>query len=243
MTGQFKKGGVGLEAFNSFFDVIKNGTYGFNELFAFLSQLWTNVFSNEHIVVITDSVNSVVGSFLPFVLLGVYAAVLLFGKRIFGVVRFVAFFLVGFFLGTYYLADAVMGFFPSIPAFVVGTLIGLTLGVLSKPIYYVLYTVVACYGTYLLCISGTVLPELRGNYVVALIIAAIALTLAFVLRGFIERFGTAFLGAYGIAVVVRDFFDFTAFVPGYEWAVLLGAALFVAAFGYVFQFSTRKKRA
>lgn len=233
------------EASMTFFDVIKNGTYGFEQISAYLVGLWNSIFASEHISAMLGWVNTALATvlpYLPYALLAIYALVLLFGQRLLGVIRFVVFLLAGFLLGTYYLATPVATLIPGIPAWAVGLTVGLLLAALGKVLYFVLYAVVAGYGTYLVCITGTVLTEIAGNYVVALIVAAIAVVLVFVLRGFIERYGTAFLGAYGILFVVRGWYDFTAFIPGFEWAVLLGSSAVLAILGCVVQGHVKKKK-
>ena len=227
------------------FDALKNGTYGFQQIFAYLVELWNTIFASEHISVMMEWYKTTVAPFaqyVPYVLVGIYALVLLFGQRLLGVIRFVGFLLVGFVLGTYYLATPVASFFPQLPPWAVGLIVGVVCAFLGKILYHVFYTVIAGYGMYLVCITGMVLPEIKGNYVVALIVAAIAIVLAYVLRGFIERFGTAFAGAYGVLFLVRGWYDFTTFVPGYETWVLLGASAVVAILGYLVQNSIKKKK-
>ena len=233
------------EQFTAFFDTVKNGTFGFEQIFAYIAELWASILANEHIVGVTEWINTTLAAvlpFLPYILLGVYAILLLFGKRLFSLVRFIAFFLAGFVLGVYYLAPIVIGYFASIPAFVVGIVVGLLAAVLGKLLYYVAYSVAVGYSVYLLCVSGMVIAEIAGNYLVGAIVAGIALVLALVLHNIIERLGTAFLGAYGILGIVKGWYDFTTLVPGYEWAVMLGATAVLALIGFAVQQATRKKK-
>lgn len=233
------------EKFTAFFEVIKSGEFGFEQIFAYITELWASILANEYIAGVMEWINTTLAAvlpYLPYILLGVYAILLLFGKRLFSVIRFITFFLVGFVLGVYYLAPIVLGYFASIPAYVVGIVIGLLAAVLGKLIYYLAYSVAVGYSVYLVCVSGMVVAELAENYMVGAIVAGIAIILALVLHNFIERLGTAFLGAYGILGIVKGWYDFTTLVPGYEWAVMLGATAVLALIGFAVQQATRKKK-
>ena len=242
------------ESLMSFFEIIKNGTYGFESISAFITELCKAAFTNEHIVTMDAWFKGIlqpVLAYIPYVFIALWAVVWLFGKRLFKLIRFIAFFLAGFVLGIYYLSGPVLTHFPDVPGWAVGLAVGLVLAVLSPILYYALYSVVVVYGTYLLCISGVLLIELKGNYAVGLIVAAVALLLFLVIHNFVERFGTAFLGAYFMLyIVVKTVYDFTApvlqvatFIPaGYEWTVLVGSALILSLFGLFVQQKTKKKK-
>lgn len=242
------------ETFANFFEIIKNGTYGFDAIIAFFTELWKSAFANEHIVTMNawfSGILTPVLTYVPYIFLGIWAIVWLFGKRLFGLFRFVAFFLAGFVLGIYYLSLPVMTHFPQIPGWAVGITVGLVLGLISKILYYTLYAVIAGYGSYLLCVSGILLPEIKGNYIVAFIVAVIALVLLLVIHNFVERFGTAFLGAYFMLyITVHCIYDFTqpvlafaVFIPeGFEWTVLIGSSLVVALIGFIVQQKTKKRK-
>ncbi|MBR5448401.1 MAG: hypothetical protein IKV43_00295, partial [Clostridia bacterium] len=188
---------------------------------------------------------------IAYIFIALWAVVWLFGKRLLGFLRFLAFTLAGFVLGIYYLADPVLTHFPVIPGWVVGVVVGLALGLLAPVLYYALYSIVVGYGTYQLCISGTILIEFKDNYAVGLIIAVVALLLFLVIHNFVERLGTAYLGAYFMLfIVVRTFYDFTApvlkiatFIPaGFEWTVLAGTAFIISLFGLFVQQKTKKRK-
>jgi len=233
------------EAFTTFLDTVKNGEFGFDKIFAFIADLWASIFANEHIIETMDWINSIIAvvvPYLPYILIALSAILLLFGKRLFGLLQFLTFFVVGYLLGVFYLTDLVVGFIPSIPAFAIGLAVGLVAAVLGRLLYIIAYIVCAGYSVYLVCISGMVLPEIAGNYMVALIVAAIAIVLALLLRKIIERLGTAFLGALGILTIVRSWYDFTALVPGQEVLVFYVACGVLALIGFAVQQATRKKK-
>ena len=242
------------ESLMSFFEIIKNGTYGFESITAFITELCKAAFANTHIVSMDAWFREILAPVIPYmayIFLGLWAAVWLFGKRLLKIIRFIAFFLAGFVLGIYYLAEPVIAYYPDVPGWAVGVVIGLALAALGPILYYALYSVVVGYGTYLLCISGVLLIELKGNYTIALIVAAIALLLFLVIHAFVERLGTAFLGAYFMLYIVANcIFDFVTpvlrvatFIPaGYEWTVLIGASAILSLFGLFVQQKTKKRK-
>ncbi len=253
-SNSYERGVILNENLVSFFEVVKNGTYGFESIFAFLSDLFNSALTHEHVVSVNSWFSGILAPVLDYVayaFIAIWAIVWLFGKHLLNVIRFFAFFLAGFLLGIYYFSTPVINHFPAIPGWVVGVCVGLALAVLGKILYYAVYSVVAGYGTYLLCVSGTLLPEIKGNCMVALIVAVIALIFLLVIHNFVERFGTAYLGAYFmIYIVVRTFYDFVtpvanalSFIPdGFEWTVLLVAALILALPGYAVQHKMRKRK-
>ena len=242
------------ESLISFFEIIKNGTYGFESITAFITELCKAAFANGHIVSMNAWFTEILTPVLPYmayIFLALWALVWLFGKRLFKLIRFIAFFLAGFVLGIYYLADPFLTHFPDVPGWAVGVGVGLALAVLAPILYYAVYSVVVGYGTYLLCISGVLLIEFKGNYTIALIVAVIALLLFLVIHNFVERLGTAFLGAYFMLyILANSIFDFITpvlqvapFIPeGYEWTVLIGASAILSLFGLFVQQKTKKRK-
>ena len=119
---------------------------------------------------------------------------------------------------------------------------GVVSGVLSKLLYILFYAIVSGYSIYIVFCGGIIVP-LAGNYVVALIAAVAAIVLAFILRKYIEMAGTAMLGGFGVATVVRSFYDFTTWYlfVGNEWLGMLILTLIVAILGMIVQFKTRER--
>ena len=238
----------------SFFEAVRNGTYGFEPIFEFLTDLFRSSLANEHIASVNSWFSGILApvlAYASYAFLVIWAIIWLFGKRILNVIRFFALFLAGFVLGIYYLSTPVINHFPAIPGWVVGLSVGLALATLGKLLYFALYSVVGGYGTYLLCIGGIILPEIKGNYMVALIVSVIALILLLVIHGFVERFGTALLGAYFMLyIVVNSFYDFVtpianalSFISsGKEWVVLLAAAFILALPGFALQQKMKKTK-
>lgn len=229
----------------TFFNSIKDAAYSFTDIFAFFAGLWQEVMTSEGvsgILSIVDTALAAILPFLPFIYLALGVVVLFFGQRLLGVLRFLAVFFVGFVAGVYYLAP-IITFIPNLPPWVVGLVVGIVAAVLSKLVYFLAYIVCAFYSVYLVCMTGLVVPEIAGNYIVALIVAGIALILALLLKKIIERVGTAFLGGYAIASVVKGWYDFTSLevFAGYEWLVMLSATLLLTLIGFIVQQKTRRR--
>ena len=242
------------ESFLSVLEIIKNGTYGFESIYAFILELCRAAFTNEHIVTMNAWFTGILApvlTYVPYVFIAFWAVVWLFGKRLSDFFCFLAFFLTGFVLGIYYLSAPVAVHFPEIPGWAVGLAVGIALGLLQKVLFYLVYSVTVGYGAYLACVSGIILPEIKGNYIVGLIVAAVSLVLFLVIHNWVERFGSAFLGAYFMLyIVVHCVYDFTALVLGYapfipagfEWTVLVGSAFILAIPGFIVQQKMKKTK-
>ncbi len=234
------------EAFMNFFEMVKNASYGFMDIINGVVGLWADICANQHIVVLRDCITpylDMVAAYLPFILLALYAVVAFFGERLFGILRFLSFFATGFILGVYWLSPLVLEIIPTLPTWVIGTVAGIVAAVLSKALYFIALVVVAGYSAYLVSMSGMVLPSIAGNYIVGIIVMAVAVVLVIVLRKFIARFGTAMLGGFGIATVVRGWYDYTTLSPfvGREWLGVLVATLIVALIGFAVQHKIRER--
>ena len=99
----------------------------------------------------------------------------------------------------------------------------------------------------MVCFRGEILSALTsftaGNYIYSLAVAAVFIVLVFILRKYVEMVGTAMLGGFGIACVVRGFYDYTSLQPfvGIEWLGVLVVTLIFALVGFIVQIRTRSR--
>ncbi len=226
-------------------DPIIKGAYSFAQiwenLLKFLSDMWADVHIQNLWGELWAFISNLGGA-IPFVLLGVWLVVTFLGKRIYGFLRFIAFFIAGFALGVYFVSPFVLQWMPVLPTWTIGLVTGVVAAVLSKLLYIILYAAIPGYAVYLLFCGGFILP-LKDNYIVALLVALVAVVLLFVFRKYVETAGIALLGGYGVACVVRGFYDYTswdAFV-GREWLGVLILTIIVGAVGFFVQYKTRDR--
>ena len=232
------------------FELIKDAAYNFGDIAFLVSEFFNNMMADPHVAVLKDIMwgyISFLEPFLPFILIALYAVLACFGKKIFGILRFLAFFVVGFALGVYLLSPLVLSVIPTLPTWIIGVVVGIIAAVLSKLLYVIALAAAVGYSVYLVCFRGEILSALTsftaGNYIYSLAVAAVFIVLVFILRKYVEMVGTAMLGGFGIACVVRGFYDYTSLQPfvGIEWLGVLVVTLIFALVGFIVQFRTRSR--
>ncbi len=234
-----------MEAIETFFNSLINAQYGFDVIYQAIVALLLDISSNADVLAWwngTWEFISFLGIWIPISLGVIFLIVTLFGKKMFSVLRFTAFFIAGFVAGVYWLSPLVLPIIPTLPTWVIGVVGGIVSGVLSKLLYILFYAIVSGYSVYLFFCGGMIVP-LAGNYVVALIAAVAAIVLAFILRKYIEMAGTSMLGGFGVATVIRHFYDFTTWelFVGREWLGMLILTLIIAILGFLVQYATRER--
>ena len=234
-----------MEAIEMFFNSLIYAEYGFDVIYQATVNLLLDISSNTYINTwwtATWEFLSFLGIWIPIMLGVIFLIVALFGKKMFSVLRFTAYFIAGFVAGVCWLSPLVLPIIPTLPTWVIGVVGGIVAGVLSKVLYILSYAIVAGYSVYLFFCGGMIVP-LAGNYVVALIAAVAAIVLVFVFRKFIEMAGTSMLGGFGVATVIRHFYDFTTWelFVGREWLGMLILTVIVAILGFLVQYATRER--
>ena len=236
--------------FSQFFSGIKDGVFGIGGSFTYIANFIKEMWASEPVVTIKNWFMGIISPFslfLPFILLGLYIIIALTGKRMFGVLRFTAFFVAGLFLGAYLLSPFVTKIIPQIPPVLVGVVTGIVSAVLSKLIYILAVVLASGYPVYTACITGTVIPALtgfcKGKAVLSLVVAVIAAVIVLIFLKYIEMLGTAMLAGLGIAYVIKGWYDFTAIqsFEGRAWIPYLVISSVVGVIGLVVQFRTRRR--
>ena len=232
-----------------FFDAVRNASYGFPELVEMLRDLYYRIWADYNI---TELFNGMwwhlryIKPFVPIILLILYGAICGAGKRCFPVIRFTSFFIFGLIFGVYSLSPIVLDVLPELPTWIIGAVTGVVAGVLSKILYFVFLAVVSGYSTYILCYQGLI-PGIssmtKNNWLVGLICAVIVIVAVIFLLKHIEMIGTSLLGGFGMATVIRGWYDYTTIemFVGREWLGVLLLTLVFAVIGYIIQFKTRER--
>lgn len=237
-------------AFADLFEQLKNAAFNFGDIAYLISEFFANMMADPHVSLLKDIMWGYIAflePFIPFILIALYAIVACFGKKIFGILRFLSFFVCGFALGVYLLSPLVLSVIPTLPTWIIGVVVGIIASVMSKLLYVLCLAAVSGYSVYLICFRGDILPSLTsftaGNAVYSLGIVAIVLLLVFILRKYVEMVGTAMLGGFGIACVVRGLYDYTSLPTfvGREWLGVLVATLIFALIGLIVQIRTRSR--
>lgn len=240
----------------AFFKSVADGSFDFSSCRSFFADFLAALKETEAISTPFSRLTGLlepIATLLPFLLLALALLELLFGKKLLGIQKFVACFLVGYAVGSVYVAPLLAQTL-TLPLYLPGLVVGILAAVLFKYIYYAAVAVAAGYSVYILCYRGIPSDLLRGaegefaagKMVVALIVAAVAVVLVFVLRKYIEMLGTSLLGGFFIAqVVIFYFYDFTTLITingqPYTWLARLLASAILAIPGFIFQFRTRRR--
>ncbi len=235
--------------FFEFFEAVKNATFGFQEIITAIVDFYNNLFLDYNISQLIGGMQwhlQFVAPAIPVILLILFGVVALTGKRIFGFIRCTAFVIAGFLVGIYTLSPIILEVIPALPTWVIGLVTGVVSGVLSKVMYYISIVLVSGYSAYILCVRG-IIPGISsftsGNWLVGLICAAIVIAAVIILLKYIEMAGTAMLGGFGMASIIRGWYDYTTLelFVGREWLGVLTLTLIIALVGFIVQWRTRER--
>jgi hypothetical protein len=184
------------------------------------------------------------GLFIGIALVSLLLGLGFFGQRIFGFVRWVLVFMVGFLLGAGVIAPLLQTFAPALNPLIFGLLIGLILAVLSGFIYNVVFVAVIGFDTFNICFNALYFPALvsltKGNIVVSAVITVVAIIIALNLRKYVEMIITSGIAGIAIAFAVKSYFyDFTAIIPLAPAASAVIIGLVISTVMYIYQYRNR----
>ena len=170
-----------------------------------------------------------------------------FGKKMLGFMKFGFFFLLGFVLGTHFLAPLIPPEV-SIPAWLVGLVLAIIAGVLSRFAYIISYVGIVGYSIYILAYYGFYL-KLDATYstsraVACVIIALIVVIISLVFRKYCEMGATAVLGAWcSVWLFTHCIYDFRAWAifSGYEDVAVGIIVAIISVLGTIVQIKTRRR--
>ena len=239
-----------MEAFLGFLTNIKDANFGFGVIFEAIVKLYYSITENPDMKEIWDGAINFIGEHFALVctLLALFCVTVAFlGQKMMGFLRFVALFVVGFVLSVHFLAPLIPEQI-NIPAWVVGLVVAIVVGVLSRFIYYAVYAIVGGYSVYILCYHGFYITAFdfftKGNAILSLLVALVIVVLAFVFKKYVEMALTAALGGWFSAVLIGTYvYNFAAWpiFGGIWWVAFMSVGLVVAIPGYIVQFITRPR--
>ena len=237
-----------MEAITAFFSSVMNAQFDFTALGNFFGWYITSIKENAELLGMWEAVWQYIAPYafvVPIALIVLSAICLFFGKKILPFIRFLACVVIGYAVGVITVSPLINSVF-TLPNYVSGIVVAIVAGALSKIVYYLAITVGVGYVSYMVCMRGEILPQLtsfsKGNTIVCLIVAVIAVVLVFLLRKFLEMGATAFAGAFFISeVVIANYVDYTALIPFDANIVKYVAVGVVALIGFIVQFKTRTR--
>lgn len=239
-----------VTSFSDFISHLIGARFSFSYIWDFIKDLFRSVIEDPSVSGMWDGLKNFSSSFawiLPYILMILGIAVALFGQKMGGVVKFLGFFIVGFFLGVYLLVPVI----PSevrIPGWIIGLIIGILSAILSKFLFIAGCSIAALYSIYRICYHGFFLDMQAefslGKALVALFAGVIILVLMLVLFRFVEMFLFSALGAWfitsGFGFAIIDLGEIPK-LGDKSWILEISIIGVIAILGFIFQFRTRRR--
>ncbi len=236
--------------FADFFNALKEARFGFTTIRDAIFGLYQSITQNPDIQPLWGWFMSVIAPFFTIVIAGLILFSLIctfFGKKMMGFLKFLAFLIIGFFLGMHFLAPLIPASVP-IPSWVVGLVVGIVASVLSKFLYLAIYAVSIGYSMYIFAYWGFYIPQdiqhTDTRALICLAIAVVTVIIAFVVRKYFEMLLTAVGGAYVATMYfIWFFYNFLKlpFLVGFEWIAILVVVGVIALLGFAVQVKTRRR--
>lgn len=233
-----------------FFNAVVEARLDFAPLWQLITDLYYSITQNPDMQALWGGIMRLLDPIMgvvPYILILLSLTVAFFGKKIMAIIKFSAFFVVGFALGLHYVTPWI-GYTVEVPGWICGLVIAIVAATLYRTIYMVIYVATGTYCLYTVFYLGFYAiptPEFTGNRaVVSLVFAILAVVLALVLRKYIEMIGTSVLGGYFVALIIRGFlFDyrtlsFLSSVPKLGTVII---TFIIAIPAFVVQYRTRRR--
>lgn len=238
-----------FSGFGEFLNCIKEARFTFDVIWQAIVSFFTDVFNGPDVSAVWNGfLRAVEPVFTIALVCGLVAALViaLFGRKIIGAIKFIAFFALGFLLGAHLLTPLLP---PEValPGWIVGIVSALILGVLSRFVYIAAYVIIVGYSAYAFTYYGFLLtPEPVYSGTRALVSLGVALALVVLLlifKKYVEMLGTAVLGSWLAVNALVRIYDFTAWqiFDGIEWLAVLIVTALVSLIAFIFQVKTRRR--
>lgn len=239
-----------FSSFGEFFTCVKEARFTFDVIKDWLVSVFVSIKGNDDIALIWDNLMHWIYSarvLLVSILIVACLVVAFFGKKIIGVIKFCAFFVTGFAVGTHYLAPLL----PSeidIPSWIIGIVVALIAAVLYRFLYIILYCVTVGYGAYVFAYYGFFVKNdasfSGGRATACLVVALVLLVIALIFRKYIEMIVTAFLGSWCAVLLFRYHickFEKLSLFSGHFWIAIMIPTIVLTAVSAVVQIKTRRR--
>ena len=239
-----------ITSFSDFISYLIGARFSFSYLWELLAGLYKSITQDANVLSVWDALKNSASSFLgaiPYILMVFGLIIALFGKKMGGLLKFLGFFVIGFFLGIYFLVPVIPPEVPIAP-WVIGLIIGILSAVMSKFLFVASYSIILLYSVYRLCYHGFFLDTQHefatGKALTALAVAAIILVLTLVFFRFVEMLLFSALGAWfissGFAIAIIDLGEIPKLGDN-SWILEVSVIGIIALLGFLFQLRTRRR--
>ncbi len=239
-----------VTSFSDFISHLIGARFSFSYLWELVVDLYKSITGDSNVLAIWDALKDFTSSFrgaLPYILMVLGLVVVLFGKKIDGFIKFVGFFIIGFFLGVYFLVPVIP---PEVPiaGWVIGLIVGILAAVMSRFLFVASYSIAVVYSVYRLCYHGFFLDTQHefsaGKALMALAVAAIILILTLVLFRFVQMLLFSALGAWfitsGFGIAFIDLSEIPK-LGDKSWILEVSIIGIITLLGFLFQLKTRRR--
>ncbi len=230
--------------FSEFIGCLVEAKFSFTYIWQFIIELYYSVTKNPDMQDTWSGLMSLLEPaqpYMPYILIAIGFIVLLFGKKMGGILKFIGFFAIGYAAGVYFLEPAIPAEIP-IPGWVVGLVIAVIAAVAYKFLFVGLYSVALLYSVYRLCYHGFFLDKdpvfTSGKALTSLAIAAIILVISLILFKFVEMIIFASLGSW---IIVASFSWGVVDLGVKTWVIEFVIIVIIAVLGSIFQIRTRRR--
>ena len=233
-----------------FFSALMEARLDFAPLWQLITDLYNAIALNPDMQAVWQTVMRVLSpiyAVLPYILILLALTVSFFGKKIIAVLKFLFFFVLGFSLGLHFITPWI-GLTVDVPGWVCGLVIAIVAATLYRTLYMVAYVAAGGYCLYMVFYNGFYAiprPEFNGyRAIISLVFVVLAVLLTLLVRKYIEMLGTAILGGYFVALILRAFiFDYRtlSFIAATPKLGTLVITLIIAIPAFIVQFRTRRK--
>ena len=226
-----------------FFNGLADGSVGFEQIGEIFSNLFSAIAASPTVMYVWEKLMALpIAPMYPYIMVLLGIGIAFFGKKILPVLKFAAFFVFGFLVGSTFLAP-MLDEFVVMPYWIMGLALGIVTGVFYKLEYVVAYALTFGLGSYLAVYSLTALMTGgAGRTEVGAVAAILAVFLAFTFRRrFLEFAVTSFFGALWICLALINVFDYTLIPILTQHDMFWIGVLIIAALGFFVQYKTRRR--
>ena len=164
-----------------------------------------------------------------------------YGQKFASVIKFVSVFTVSFCLSACYVSVP-LSILADLPEWVAPLAIAVLCTAFGDYLFKVLAIATAALPAYVLIMNPFYpIPFIGGNQVVAVLAAIVSLIVCFIYRRYLGRAGYALLGGFLTAQAIRNFYDYTTFLPTLGKWLPYVVAIAIAIVGYIHQHKTRRR--
>ena len=223
---------------------IASGNVNFESLTGWTDSIYDMVSSNS--IVLTAWNNFVASS--PFIstnisliLLAGALLVAFYGQKFASAIKFIMVYTVSFCLAACYISVP-LAILADLPEWVAPLIVATLVTAFGDWLFNLLAGAAAALPVYVLIMNPFYpIPFIGGNQVVAVLAAIVSLIVCYVYRRYLGRAGYALLGGFLTAQAIRNFYDYTTFLPTLGKFLPYVVAIAIAIVGYIHQHKTRRR--